>query len=98
MNIVQNAHAATGAAALKHDAGAGNTFGVFYLRVCSAVPNSVVVLETSPDNVTWTPQSTVTGDGWGFAASDHRRRYARSNVTSLGTGAAPLSATVTSYN
>ena len=98
MNITQNPHAATGAAAVKQDAGAGNTFGVFYLRVCSSAPNSVVVLETSPDNTTWTPQATVTGDGWASAASDHRRRYARANVSSLGTGAAPLSTTVNSYN
>lgn len=98
MNTAQNAHSATGAGTNKLDAGAGNTQGVFTLRVVSNAPDSAVDLQTSPDNTTWTTQATCTGDGWAFAASSHRRRYARANVTSLGTGAAPLASTVCSYN
>lgn len=98
MNTTQTVHSATGAAAVKQDAGAGSTYGGFTLRVVTPSPNSVVVLETSPDNTAWTAQATVTGDGWGYSASDHRRRYARANVTNLGTGAPPLAATISSYN
>src|ERR1700746_3603091 len=87
-NYAQNVHAATGAGAVKHDAGAGNTFRSFSLRVCSPVADSVVALETSPDNTTWTPQATVTGDGWATAATSARQRYARANCTALGAGGA----------
>jgi hypothetical protein len=98
MNTAQNVHAATGAGANKQDAGVGNTYGVFTLRVVSTVPDSTVVLETSPDNTAWTAQCTVRGDGWGYAASSHRQRYARANVTSLGTGTPVLASTISSYN
>jgi hypothetical protein len=87
-NYAQNLHTATGPGAVKHDAGAGNTFRNFALRVCSPVPDSVVALETSPDNTTWTPAATVTGDGWAYAASSARVRYARANCTALGAGGA----------
>ena len=87
-NYVQSVHAATGPAAVKHDAGAGGTFRAFSLRVCSPVADSVVALETSPDNTTWTPRTTVTGDGWATAATDTRFRYARANCTALGAGGA----------
>jgi hypothetical protein len=98
MNTLQTTHAATGPAATKQDAGVANTFGVFTIRVVSSAPDCVVALETSPDNTTWTEQCRVTGDGWGFAASNHRRRYARVNAINLGTGASPLAATISSYN
>lgn len=87
-NYAQNTHAATGAGATKHDAGAGATFRQFTLRVVSPVPDSVVALETSPDNTTWTVQTTVTGDGWGIGRSDAKFRYARANCTALGAGGA----------
>lgn len=87
-NYAQNTHAATGPGAVKHDAGAGNTFRGFTLRVVSPVPDSVVALETSPDNTTWTAQGTVTGDGWVIARSDIRLRAARANCTALGAGGA----------
>lgn len=93
-NYAQNVHAATGPGAVKHDAGAGNTFRQFTLRVCSNAANSVVALETSPDNTTWTAQAVVTGDGWAVARSDAVFRAARANVTSLGTGGAGLSSIV----
>lgn len=73
-----------------------STYGCFYMRVVSPAPDSSVALETSPDGTTWTQQSTVRGDGWCFARSDHRIRAARSNVVSLGTGGAPISAIITS--
>jgi hypothetical protein len=97
VNVVQNVHSATGAGANKQDAGTGNTFGTFYLRVVSPAPDSVVALETSPDNTTWTEQARCSGDNWCFAASNHRRRYARPNVVSLGTGTPPLATTINSY-
>jgi len=97
MNEAHNTHSATGAGANKQDAGAGNVYRGFTLRVVTSAPDSVVVLETSPDNTAWTTQSTVTGDGWGYAASSHKQRYARPNVTSLGTGAPALATTVCSY-
>ena len=96
-NYAQTPHAATGASTTKLDAGAGNTFKNFTLRVCSNAPNSVVALETSPDNTVWTVQAIVTGDGWATARSDHVQRYARANCTNLGTGGAPLSSNVCSY-
>jgi hypothetical protein len=79
------------------DAGAGLTNRTYSLRVVSSVPDSVVALETSPDNTTYTEQCRVTGDGWGYARSDHRQRYARFNVISLGTGAPPLAVTAMAY-
>src|ERR1700746_2273930 len=87
-NYAQNLHAATGPGTNKHDAGAGNTFRAFSLRVCSPVSDSVVVLETSPDNTTWTARGTVTGDGWVTASTDTRQRAARANCTALGAGGA----------
>lgn len=96
-NYAQTPHAATGASTTKLDAGAGNTYRSFSLRVCSNAPNSVVNLETSPDNTVWTVMASVTGDGWATARSDHAQRYARANCTNLGTGAAPLSSNVCSY-
>jgi hypothetical protein len=87
-NYAQNLHAATGAGSVKHDAGTGNVFRNFVLRVVSPVPDSVVALETSPDNTTWTPQAVVTGDGWAIARSDAKMRYARANCTALGAGGA----------
>jgi hypothetical protein len=97
MNEAHNTHSATGAGTNKLDAGAGNVQRQFSLRVVGNAADSVVALETSPDNTTWTSQATVTGDGWAYAASSHTRRYARPNVTSLGAGAAPLATTVCSY-
>lgn len=97
MNIAGNAHSATGAGANKIDAGAGNTYRTFMLRVVSNAPDSTVALETSPDNTAWTEQCRVTGDGWGYAASNHQRRYARANAIFMGTGGAPLSSNVSGY-
>lgn len=96
-NYAQTAHAATGASTSKLDAGVGNTYRNFTLRVVSNAPDSVVNLETSPDGTTWTVMASVTGDGWAYARSDHKTRQARANCTSLGTGAAPLSSNVCSY-
>jgi hypothetical protein len=97
-NYAYNAHSATGAAATRQDAGAGNTNRGYVLRVVSLAPDSVVSLETSPDNTTYTEQARCTGDGWAFARSDHRQRYARANVINLGTGGLPLATNVCSYN
>jgi len=91
---VNNVHSATGAGANKHDAGAGNTFGAFSMFVASPSPTTVTVLETSPDNTTYTAQGSVTGSGWGTARSDDRQRYARSNCTTLGGAGTLASATV----
>jgi hypothetical protein len=96
-NYLNGNHNATGPAAGRQDAGVGNTWRLFNLRVASAAPDSVVALETSPDNTTFTEQCRVTGDGWGFARSDHKQRYARVNVISLGTGGAPVMSNITSY-
>jgi hypothetical protein len=87
-NYAQNVHVATGPGTIKHDAGAGKTFSQFSMRVCSPVRDSIVVLETSPDNTTWTAAGTVTGDGWVTAASDSKFRYARADCTALGAGGA----------
>ena len=93
-NYAQNVHAATGPGTVKHDAGAGNNFRAFSLRVCSNAANSVVNLETSPDNTTWTVVGSVTGDGWCTARTDLLQRAARANCTALGTGGAGLSSIV----
>lgn len=87
---------ATGVVAGPVDAGAGNTYGTFYLKVLSTVANASVALETSPDNTTYTQMCLVSsGKMWGFARSDHRQRYARVNVVSLGTGTPPVAAVIT---
>ena len=98
MNTLQAALSATGAATGRMDAGAGNTYKTFGLRVVSTVPDSVVALETSPDNTTYTEVCRVTGNNWGTARSDHRQRYARANVISLGTGTPGLSVIINSYS
>lgn len=77
------------------DAGAGNAFRNYGLKVNSAVPNCIVALETSPDNTTWTEQDRVTGPNWGYCAMHHSRRYARVNVINLGTGGGPVAAVLT---
>ena len=86
---------ATGAVAGPVDAGAGNTFRNFNLKVTSQAPDSVVSLETSADDVEWDEQDRVTGPNWSSAARHHSRRYARVNVINLGTGAHPLSVVLT---
>lgn len=97
VNYAGNAHSATGPGAVKIDAGVGNTNRQFTLRVVSSAPDSVVNLETSPDGTTWTAQTQVTGDGWGYTRSDLKQRQARANVVSLGTGTPGLSTTISSY-
>lgn len=96
-NYLPNTHAATGPAAGRMDAGAGSTFTCYNLRVVSNAPDSVVALETSPDNTTFTEVARVTGDGWAFARSDHKQRYARANCISLGTGGNPVMSNVVSH-
>jgi hypothetical protein len=85
----------TGAVAGPLDAGAGKTYGHFNLKVLSNANDCVVALETSPDNTTYTEQARATGPNWGTARYDHRQRYARVNVISLGTGAPPVAAVIT---
>lgn len=85
---------ATGAISGPVDAGAGNNFRNFSLKVSSAVPNCIVALETSPDNATWTEQDRVTGPNWAYVAMHHARRYARANVINLGTPSGPVAATI----
>lgn len=84
---------ATGAIAGPVDAGAGKTFRNFSLKAFGA-PDATFVLETSPDNTAWTAQDNVTGPNWGYAGMHHARRYARVNVTFLGTGAGPVGAVI----
>lgn len=96
-NYANGAHSATGAATGRMDAGAGNTFGTFGLQVSSNAPDSVVALETSPDNTVFTEVARVTGSRWGQARTDHRQRYARVNVINLGTGGAPIASNIVSY-
>jgi hypothetical protein len=100
-NYKNTAHSTTGPSASPMDAGAGNTQGSITMRVVSnpllnPANDSVVNLETSPDNTTWTVMGSVRGDGWCIARSDHRVRSVRSNVVNLGTGGAGLSAVVVS--
>jgi len=95
-NYLAGTHAATGAGAGRMDAGAGNTYGQFSLRVVSPSNTSVVALETSPDNTTFTEVARVTGDGWATARSDHRQRYARPNIINMG-GASGIASNVCSY-
>jgi hypothetical protein len=95
-NYLAGTHAATGAATGRMDAGAGNTFGVFNLRVVSPSNTTVVALETSPDNSTFTEVCRCTGDGWAFAGSNHRQRYARVNIINMG-GASGIASNVCSY-
>jgi len=76
------------------NAGAGATYGHFYLKVKSTAPDCVVALETSPDNTTYTEVARVTGSKWGYSRSDLRAQYAHVNVISLGTNAPPLAAVI----
>jgi len=77
------------------NAGAGATYGHFNVKVTGTAPDSVVALETSPDNTTYTEVARVTGSNWGYAGSNQRAQYAHVNVISLGTGAPPLAAVIT---
>lgn len=95
-NYLNGNHGATGVGAGRMDAGAGSTYGTFVLRVVSPSQTSVVALETSPDNTTFTEQARATGDGWATARSDHRQRYARVNIISMG-GATAISSNICSY-
>jgi hypothetical protein len=65
------------------------------MKVNSNNADSIVALETSPDGTTWTEQARVTGPNWAFAASNHARRFARSNVINLGAAGGGLSAVIT---
>jgi hypothetical protein len=95
-NYKNTPHSATGPSAAPMDAGAGNLFRNYAMKVTSNAPDCVVALETSPDGTTWTEMARVTGDGWCIARSDHKQRQARSNAVSPGTGGLGLSAVVTS--
>jgi hypothetical protein len=92
MPVVSNAHTATGAGANVMDAGAGNNFRSFSIKVTTPylVTDSVVALETSPDGTTWTEAARVTGSNWATSRSDLRVREARANVIGLGTGGAAI--------
>jgi hypothetical protein len=94
---MQNSYPAstTGAQVPSVDAGTGKTFYSIKLKVTGPAADSVVSVETSPDDTTYTEQARVTGPAWCSARSDHRARYVRANVVSLGTGGAPLAAIVT---
>lgn len=96
-NYLNGAHVATGAGIGRMDAGVGNTFSNFALQVSSNAPDSVVALETSPDNTTYTEVARCTGNRWATARTDHRQRYARVNIINLGTGAQPLATNINSY-
>lgn len=96
-NYANGAHGATGPASGRMDAGAGSTYGNFALQVSSNAPDSVVALETSPDNTTFTEVARVTGSRWATARTDHRQRYARVNIINLGTGGAPIASNIVSY-
>lgn len=85
---------ATGAQA-PADAGTGLTFYSAHMKVNGPAPDSVVALESSPDNTTYTEIARVTGPNWANAASSQRARYLRANVISLGTGGSPLTAVLT---
>lgn len=86
---------ATGAIDGPIDAGSGNTFRNFHVKVNSPAPDCTVALETSADDTEWDEQDRVTGPNWSSAALHHSRRYARVNVIYLGTGAPPLAAVLT---
>ncbi len=77
------------------DAGSGKTFYSAHINVIGSAPDSVVALESSPDNTTYTEQARVTGPQWGNAKTDLRARYLRANIISLGTGSQPFAAVVT---
>jgi len=82
----------TGPVAGPLDAGAGNTYGNFCMKMTSSGSDCQVNLETSPDNTTWTAQTHAHGNQWVYAASDHRQRYARVNVVNMGTNGTGLAA------
>jgi hypothetical protein len=54
------------------------------LRVTGASRTTVVALETSPDNSTWTERDRVTGEGFAEAGVHVYARYARENIIGLG--------------
>jgi len=90
--------AATGAVAGSVlDAGVGKTNRQFSLKVTGTAADSVVALETSPDNTTYTERDRVTGPNWAYAAFHTSARYIRANVISLGTGTPPLAGVISCY-
>jgi|SRR5215472_509193 len=99
-NYLNGTHTANGVGAGRMDAGAGLTNRNFCLRVVTPASDSIVALETSPDNTTFTEVARCTGDGWAYARSDHKQRYARPNIIAIGsTPAVPvgIATNITSY-
>jgi hypothetical protein len=96
MPIISNAHTATGPGANVLDAGSGNKFRSFSIKVTAPylVTDSVVALETSPDGTTWTEAARVTGANWATGRSDLNVREARANVIGLGTGGAAIASCI----
>lgn len=76
------------------DAGAGKLYRNIYAKAASPAANSVVAIETSPDNTTYTEVARITGSNWVFARSDHQQRYLRANVVNLGTGGGRVSVNI----
>jgi hypothetical protein len=77
------------------NAGATKKYKTLGLHVASAAVDTVTVLETSPDNSTYTVVDTVTGSGWGYSAMHVSAQYVRPRCTTLGTGGLPYQAVIT---
>ena len=86
---------AVGPGANVANAGAGKQYKYISMKVTTAAPDTVVQLQTSPDNTTWTTVDTVTGPNWGWAARGARGQYVRANCTAMGTGVTSFGAVVT---
>jgi hypothetical protein len=69
------------------DLGAGSAYTNFSLVPTAFSPDSIMQLEVSPDNSTWTPVGrTLGGRAVSVLGSHILARYVRFNVITLGTG------------
>jgi hypothetical protein len=87
---------ATGTGA-SQDAGAAQSHWSLKVHNGQAAPDAQLALEISVDNAAWTRVGTMTGPkSCSLIGAGHGARYARVNVITLGTGAPPISAVITS--
>jgi hypothetical protein len=90
---IQSSQVAAIGATTPIDAGVGNTFGHFAMKLSGPV-DAVAHLQTSPDVLAWTDADVATGPNWAVAGLNVRARAIRANVTALGTGGAPVGVVV----
>ena len=80
------------------DAGVGKVFRSLNMKINGGTPTTVVNLEVSPDDTTYTLVTNAAGDGerWGYAGSNSVGRYTRANVVATG-GSSSVTVLIAGY-